>query len=173
MKRFLTFLLTLTMLLTLAAPFTAEQSAEAQNEVLVEDGIALTDEVIVEYGESYYSKDEVALYLYAFCELPPNYITKNEAMALGWDSRKGNLWDVAPGACIGGDRFGNYEGALPRQRGRQYYECDVNYEGGFRDEYRIIFSSDGLIYYTEDHYETFTLLYEGWYEETTLYSKAA
>ena len=172
MKRLLAFLLTLFLLLS-AFPLCAEENDTAQGEILVEDGIALTDEVIVEYGENYYLKDEVALYLYAFGELPPNYITKNEAMELGWDSRKGNLWDVAPGACIGGDRFGNYEGLLPKQRGRQYYECDVNYEGGYRDQYRLIFSNDGLIYYTEDHYETFELLYEGWYEEDAWYPKAA
>ncbi len=173
MKRFLTLLLALLLLLSMTLPFVAETDTDTAGEILVEEGIALSDKVIVEYGEDYYSKDEVALYLYAFGELPPNYITKNEAMALGWDSRKGNLWDVAPGCCIGGDRFGNYERKLPRQRGRQYYECDVNYEGGFRDQCRLIFSSDGLIYYTEDHYESFTLLYEGWYEEDTWYPKAA
>lgn len=173
MKKILALLLTLALLMTLPLSLFAEVEPETQDEILVEDGIALSEDYIVEYGESYYLMEEVALYLYAFAELPPNYITKNEAMDLGWNSRKGNLWDVAPGACIGGDRFGNYEGTLPRQRGRQYYECDVNYEGGYRDEYRIIFSNDGLIYYTEDHYESFELLYEGWYEEDAWYPKAA
>ncbi len=143
--------------------------AEASSEVLCDDGVAITEDLVVEYGYEYYSRDEVALYLHAFCELPVNYITKGEAMALGWESRLGNLWEVAYGACIGGDRFGNYEGLLPKLRGRQYYECDVNYEGGYRDRYRLIYSNDGLIYYTEDHYETFTLLYEGWYEADAEY----
>ena len=135
----------------------------ALGEVLCEDGIAMNDELIVEFGYDYYDRDEVALYLHAFCELPCNYITKNEAMDLGWVSNLGNLWEVAYGACIGGDRFGNREGLLPSAKGRQYYECDVYYDGGYRNQYRLIFSNDGLIYYTEDHYETFTLLYEGWY----------
>ena len=172
MKRSLSFLLMLLMLLTQLLPVTAQQD-DQPGEVLVEDGIALTDDTIVEYGEDYFLKEEVALYLHAFGELPPNYITKNEAMALGWDARKGNLWDVAPGACIGGDRFYNYERQLPSQRGRRYYECDVNFEGGFRDEHRLIYSSDGLIYYTEDHYETFLLLYEGWYGSDMVYPRAA
>lgn len=138
-------------------------------EVLCEDGVAITEELIVEYGEYYYDRDEVALYLHCFCELPDNYITKKDAMALGWDSRKGNLWDVADGACIGGDYFGNYEGTLPKAKGRTWYEADVYYEGGYRSSFRILFSTDGLIYYTEDHYETFTLLYDGWYFEGDFY----
>lgn len=60
---------------------------------------------------------------------------------------------------IGGERFGNYEGSLPEKSGRRYYECDVDYSGGYRGAERIIYSSDGLIYYTEDHYRTFERLY--------------
>ena len=141
----------------------------ALGEVLCEDGVAITEELIVEYGYEYSSKDEVALYLHAFCELPFNYITKNEAMDLGWVSNKGNLWDVAPGASIGGDKFGNREGLLPAQKGRQWYECDIDFDGKYRNALRILFSNDGLIYYTDDHYQTFTLLYEGWYFEDMFY----
>lgn len=108
---------------------------------------------------TYTTAEDVAFYIAAYGHLPSNYITKKEAQALGWDSSAGNLWDVAPGMCIGGDRFGNYEGLLPEKEGRKYTECDVNYEGGYRRAERIIFSNDGLVYYTEDHYETFTLLY--------------
>ena len=103
----------------------------------------------------YYSKEDVSLYIYTYGDLPDNYITKNEAYDLGWNSKEGNLWDVAEGMCIGGDRFGNYEGLLPKESGRQYYECDIDYNGGYRNEKRIIYSNDGLIYYTEDHYESF------------------
>ena len=178
MKRITTLLLVSVLLLVLLIPFAtadknSRQAAQIESEILVEDGIALTDDTIVEYGEDYYLKDEVALYLYAFNELPPNYITKNEAMDLGWTSYKGNLWKVAPGACIGGDRFGNREGLLPRQKGRTYYECDVNYEGGYRQGERIVFSTDGLIYYSEDHYDNFILLYDGWYESNVRYRPAA
>ena len=97
----------------------------------------------------------IADYLFLYGELPDNFITKKEAQALGWDSSKNYVSDVAPGMSIGGDRFGNYEGLLPTKKGRQYYECDCYYEGGKRNAYRIIFSNDGLVYYTEDHYQTF------------------
>ena len=105
----------------------------------------------------YYSTEDVALYLYTYGELPDNFITKKEAQKLGWDNKKGNLWEVADGMCIGGDYFGNYEGLLPEED--EYIECDVNYEGGYRGAERIIFSDDGDIYYTGDHYESFEQLY--------------
>lgn len=113
---------------------------------------------VVEDGE-YLDKDSVAEYIHLFGKLPKNFLTKSEAQALGWDSSKGNLWAVAPGHAIGGDTFRNYEGQLPKKSGRVYYECDVNYDGGYRDAERIVFSNDGLIFYTSDHYETFTQLY--------------
>lgn len=108
---------------------------------------------------SYTSPEDVAEYLVLYEHLPDNFITKNQARDLGWDSSKCNLWDVAPGMSIGGDRFGNYEGLLPDADGRRWTECDVNYEGGYRGAERIIFSNDGLIYYTDDHYKSFTQLW--------------
>lgn len=113
----------------------------------------------VEKDGSYTTPEDVAEYIHTFGTLPKNFITKDEAKALGWDSKKGNLWDVADGKSIGGDRFGNYEGLLPAKKGRTYTECDVNYSGGFRGSERVVFSNDGLIYYTGDHYQTFTKLY--------------
>ena len=103
----------------------------------------------------YSSKEDVSLYIYTYGELPDNYLTKSEAIDLGWDNSKGNLWDVADGMSIGGDKFSNREGLLPKEDGRVYYECDIDYEGGYRNGKRIVFSNDGLIYYTEDHYESF------------------
>lgn len=117
-----------------------------------------TDSDIEESGE-YTSKEEVAEYIHLYGHLPDNYITKNEAKKLGWVSSKGNLSEVAPGKSIGGDHYGNYEGNLPEKKGRSYTECDIDSDGGYRGAKRIIFSNDGLIYYTEDHYETFELLY--------------
>lgn len=111
------------------------------------------------YEEWYSSKEEVAEYIYLYEELPPNYLTKNEARELGWDNAKGNLWEVAEGMSIGGDYFGNREGLLPEESGRDYYEADINYQGGYRNAERIVFSNDGLIYYTDDHYESFEHLY--------------
>ena len=107
------------------------------------------------FGQDYSDKDHVAYYLHTYGELPPNYITKNQAQDLGWVSSWGNLWQVAPGKSIGGDRFGNYEGQLPTAKGRKYFECDIDFDGKYRNAKRIIFSSDGLIFYTEDHYNTF------------------
>jgi len=108
---------------------------------------------------SYTTPEDVALYLHTYGHLPPNFIRKNDARAQGWDNSKGNLQDVCPGMSIGGDRFGNFEGLLPDAEGRRWTECDVNYHGGFRGAERIVFSNDGLIYYTDDHYESFTQLY--------------
>lgn len=108
----------------------------------------------------YYEAEEVALYIHTYGKLPVNYLTKGEANDLGWDSDQGNLWDVTDKMVIGGDRFGNREGLLPNKASRIWYECDVNYEGGFRNGERLVFSNDGLIYYTGDHYTSF----EKWYE---------
>ena len=105
------------------------------------------------------SKEDVALYLNTYKKLPKNFITKKEASNLGWESNKANLWDVTDKKSIGGDRFGNREGRLPKAAGRQYYECDIDYDGGYRGAKRIVYSDDGLIYFTEDHYDNFTLLY--------------
>ena len=107
---------------------------------------------------SYTTKEDVALYLHTYGHLPDNFITKRDAEKLGWPG--GSLEPYAPGMCIGGDRFGNYEGNLPVKDGRSYKECDIDTLGAnSRGAKRIVFSNDGLIYYTEDHYNTFTLLY--------------
>lgn len=106
--------------------------------------------------KSYTGKDEVARYIHEHGRLPDNFITKSQAKALGW--RSGSLEKYAPGKCIGGDRFYNKEGLLPQ--GHTYYECDIDTLGkSSRGAKRIVFSTDGLIYYTSDHYRSFTLLY--------------
>lgn len=106
----------------------------------------------------YYSAEDVALYLLTYGVLPCNFITKNEARDLGWEG--GSVQKYLEGAAIGGDKFGNREGILPKADGRQYYECDIDTNGeSSRGAKRIVYSNDGLIYYTEDHYESFILLY--------------
>ena len=106
---------------------------------------------------SYTTAEDVCAYLLAYGHLPSNFITKKQAQALGWSG--GSLERYAPGKCIGGDRFGNYEGLLPAANGRKWTECDINTLGAkSRGAERLIFSNDGLIYYTADHYESFTLL---------------
>ena len=141
-----------------STPVPAETSAQSTPEPTA----SAEDEELpaVAYGEAYSDPYDVADYIHLYGELPPNFITKDDAQDLGWISSKGNLWDVAPGMSIGGDRFGNREGLLPSANGRQWYECDVNYEGGFRGAERILYSNDGLIYYTNDHYASYTPVYE-------------
>lgn len=116
------------------------------------------EELQIDENGAYTTKQEVAFYIYTYGHLPSNFITKKEAESLGWSG--GSLESYAPGKCIGGNRFGNYEGILPEKEGRQYTECDIDTLGAEkRGAKRIVFSNDGLIYYTEDHYETFELLY--------------
>ncbi len=114
----------------------------------------------------YYDLENVVLYLDAYEELPPNYITKSEARDLGWQG--GSVERYMDGAAIGGDRFGNREGLLPKASGRTYTECDLNTDGASsRGAERLIFSNDGLYFYTEDHYESFT---EVWVEDGAVVS---
>ncbi|MCR5087949.1 MAG: ribonuclease [Oscillospiraceae bacterium] len=120
----------------------AEESAEAPP---AEDG-------------SYTTKEDVSRYLQHYGRLPSNFVTKKQAEAAGWTG--GGLDKVLPGKCIGGDRFGNYEGLLPDAAGRKWTECDINTLGkNSRGAERLVFSNDGLIYYTGDHYDSFELLY--------------
>lgn len=107
---------------------------------------------------SYTTKEDVALYIHIYGKLPSNFITKEEAEDLGWTG--GGLEPYAPGKCIGGDKFGNREGLLPDADGRTWTECDIDTLGASsRGAKRIVFSNDGLIFYTDDHYESFTQLY--------------
>ncbi len=124
----------------------ADVPAEPDAPALPEDG-------------QYDDKDNVALYIHLYGKLPSNYVNKKDAEALyGWTG--GALDAKAPGKAIGGSRFGNYEGLLPEADGRTWTECDIDTIGRTsRGAKRIVFSNDGLIYYTDDHYEHFELLY--------------
>ena len=107
----------------------------------------------------YDSKEEVALYIHLYGRLPDNYVTKREAQELGWSGGSVERY-TGEGTAIGGSRFGNYEGLLPEAEGRTYTECDIGTVGASsRGAQRVVFSNDGLIYYTGDHYESFELLY--------------
>lgn len=129
----------------------------AQTGTVVEE--AQKETIEIEENEYYYNTEDVALYIHTYNKLPENFITKSEANEMGWDSQTGNLWEVANGYVIGGDNFGNREKLLPTKEGRKYFEADVNYEGGYRGAERLVYSNDGLIFYTEDHYESFEQLY--------------
>lgn len=116
-------------------------------------------QVEVVEGKAYDTAEEVAMYLDQYGELPANYLTKAEARELGWVASEGNLWDVAPGASIGGDYFGNFEGLLPEEG--EYREADIEYDGGHRNAKRLVYSDDGDYFYTNDHYESFEALEVG------------
>ena len=139
----------------------SEESSEAESSA--EDSVESSEEESesepqIDEDGSYTTKEDVALYIYTYGKLPKNFMTKSEARDLGWEG--GSLERYAKGYCIGGDKFGNREGLLPKAGGRQYYECDIDTLGASsRGAKRIVFSNDGLIYYTEDHYESFELLY--------------
>ena len=151
MKKIVSLFLTLLLIGSLTAcgnipvPLPDDRPVADATESLPEDGV-------------YTTKDDVALYIHLYGHLPDNFITKDEARDLGWSG--GSLEPYAPGKSIGGSHFGNYEGLLPEADGRTYTECDINTMGAdSRGAERIVFSNDGLIYYTNDHYESFTLLY--------------
>ena len=123
------------------------------------DGKSDEGNASVEEDGWYSSKEEVALYIHLYGGLPDNYVTKKEAEDAGWHGGNVERY-TGEGTAIGGDRFGNREGLLPKERGRTYTECDIDTLGeNSRGAKRIIFSNDGLVYYTEDHYESFELLY--------------
>ena len=131
--------------------YTGGEATEAVTNKVGEEAAGLIDE-----EGSYDTADEVALYLITYHRLPGNYITKNEAKKLGWEG--GPLDEYAPGKCIGGDTFGNREGLLPS--GHVYHECDIETLGKEkRGAKRLVYSEDFEIYYTADHYGSFTRLY--------------
>ena len=136
MKKLMALLLALITALSLTAcsfvalPMDPEQPTDQKQEQLAEDG-------------TYTTKEDVALYIHLYGHLPDNFITKKEAQQLGWTG--GSLEPYAPGCCIGGSRFGNYEGLLPEADGRTWTECDINTLGAkSRGPERIVFSNDGL-----------------------------
>lgn len=163
MKRKLTaLLLLLALLLSLTACGDAAQTIDTVQQAAqtVQEIAAAQEEETpdIEEDGTYTTKEDVVRYIHTYGHLPENFITKKQAQALGWEG--GSLEPYAPGKCIGGSRFGNYEGTLPEKDGRTYTECDIDTLGASkRGGKRIVFSNDGLIYYTEDHYETFELLY--------------
>ena len=157
-KRLFALLLALLMLTAAAAPAQARSKKKKTPTPTVQATATPAPEnaIIVEENGEYTDKEHVAVYILTYHKLPKNYITKREAQDLGW-SGNGNdsVWKYAPGKSIGGSRFGNYEGSLPDEEGRRWFECDIDYNGKSRGKKRIVYSNDGLVYYTEDHYTTF------------------
>ena len=110
----------------------------------------------IDAGEATDSGTEGAdYYLKYYGRLPDNYIGSDEAINIGWENRKGNLGTVAPGKSIGGGIYENRNHHLPEKPGRTWYEADINYKSRYRSDQRIVYSNDGLIFATFDHYKTF------------------
>ena len=143
-------------ILDTAADITAS-AAPAPSDKAPTDTDSDTAQPIDEHG-TYTTKEDVALYIHTYGRLPENFVTKKEAEAAGWSG--GSVEKYLPGKCIGGSSFGNKEGLLPDKEGRRWTECDINTLGkSSRGAERIVFSNDGLIFYTGDHYESFEQLY--------------
>ena len=114
----------------------------------------------VEEGKEYNNHLDVIAYIYYYHKLPKNYLTKSQAKSLGWKG-SGNLWvnETLQGKNIGGDTFNNREQRLPITDSNTYIEVDVNNNGGTRGTYRIVYNRYTFdIYYTDDHYATFTYM---------------
>lgn len=174
MKKLTALLLALLLVLGLAGCFGADDYSVAiiggaDGPTVITTGTIVDDPAPIQSPEAddpppidedgaYYSAEDVSLFLVTYGRLPDNFITKSQARDLGWEG--GSVEEYAPGCAIGGDVFGNREGLLPKASGRIYYECDIDTDGYHsRGSRRIVYSNDGLIYYTPDHYESFTLLY--------------
>ena len=139
-----------------SAPDNGAQSSDGGNRP---DGKGDEGNKTVDEDGWYSSKEEVALYIHLYGDLPDNYVTKDEAEDAGWSGGNVERY-TGEGTAIGGSRFGNREGLLPKEQGRTYTECDIDTVGeNSRGAKRIVFSNDGLVYYTDDHYESFELLY--------------
>ena len=100
---------------------TVQQAAQTVQEIAAAQEEETPD---IEEDGTYTTKEDVARYIHTYGHLPDNFITKKQAQALGWEG--GSLEPYAPGKCIGGSRFGNYEGTLPEKDGRTYTECDID-----------------------------------------------
>ena len=130
--------------------FIAEKKAPTKTENISEASVNQSDKQSI---DELTNENTVINYVKQNHQLPNYYITKNEAKKLGWNPSKGNLCKVLPGKAIGGDHFGNREGKLPKDE--KYFEADVNYSCGNRNSDRIIFTKNGEVYLTKDHYKSF------------------
>lgn len=130
--------------------FIVEKKAPAKTEKISEASVNQSDKQSI---DELTNENTVINYVKQNHKLPDYYITKNEAKKLGWNPSQGNLCEVLPGKAIGGDHFGNREGKLPKDE--KYFEADVNYSCGNRNSDRIVFTKNGEVYLTKDHYKSF------------------
>ena len=132
-----------------------KQDSEIAENTIGKDEKANREEISLEEHSIQNLTNEVKVinYVKSNHELPEYYITKSEARKQGWVPSEGNLCDVLPGKAIGGDKFSNREKTLPS--GKQYCEADVNYNCGNRNADRIVFTKEGEVYLTKNHYKSF------------------
>jgi ribonuclease T1 len=128
-----------------AAPVAAQRAPEPQALAAFAERLGLRD--VAGFAETVQSLREAR-------RLPSRYVTKDMARARGW--RGGGLCEIWPGHAIGGDLFNNFGGNLPAAAGRSYREADIDATCRSRGPKRLVFSSDGLIFVTTDHYNSFT-----------------
>lgn len=129
------------------------EADQVLEENLIEKDIVEEEKLIAE-DQAYYDLEDLVEYIHIYKTLPKNYISKAEAKDLGWSVEDND------GFVIGGDIFYNREGLLPEKSTRTYYEADLisGYDKN-RGPERIVFSDDGLIFYTKDHYKSFEQFY--------------
>ena len=89
-----------------------------------------------------------------FGELPDYYISPEQLEALGWKTGD-RPSKYIQGKMLGGSIYQNRDKRLPNKIGRIWREADINYTHGRRNFHRILWSNDGLIFVTYDHYHTF------------------
>ncbi len=133
--------------------------SESSATAVSQDAVSADPSTQVSEDGSYTSRDQVALYIHTYGHLPANYISKTKARAAGWDGDSDDLWNYCPGKSIGGGSFHDSSDLLPDASGRTYTECDIDFAGKSRGAKRIVYSNDGLVYYTDDHYESFTRIF--------------
>ncbi len=88
-------------------------------------------------------------------KLPEYYISRMDAKKLRRNPKNNYLDDSASGYMLYGGQYFNRNGHLPEKQGRIWYEADIDYMSGKRNSKRILFSNDGLMFITYDHYQTF------------------
>lgn len=156
MKKILSFILTLFLIFSSISFVATLSSCEyvPSDNPDINDG-DINPEYPIDEDGIFNTKNEVALYLHTYNKLPSNYYPKSTFYDIN------HTWTADNKISCGGDRFYNYEGLLPKASSRIYFECDIDYRGGSRNAKRIVYSNDGLIFYTDDHYESFEQLYDG------------
>ena len=140
--------------------FYPSQTGVDEDDVFVYgEPVGVPEGTTVRRGESYTSMEEVALYIHTYGTVPPNFVSKTKARNAGWVAEEGNLQDVLPGMSIGGGGWHNDDQVMPGDEWDQWYECDINYSGGYRGAERLVYSDNGMVFYTADHYDSYARIY--------------